>query len=253
MTWLDERARTEVGRPNFRRYWLALYRREVKLAEGIVIRALAEWPARRIYHRLFGPALALSGTLFARGVVGYQEEHFITYHTLRFMRRVRRTFVPTRTTGPLALAGGVGQENHLIGLRMVCDFLQAANWQIRWVDTHERGVYREAVARQRPAAVLLSVGLRTGVEPARRIVWELRRVGYSGVIAVGGAAVQRDPALVGEIEADLTARNGLDLVRALEVTRVGESRAEIARVVCARRNARKSPGRASGALISPIA
>src|SRR4051794_37925942 len=112
MTWLDERARTKVGRPSYRRYWLALYGRQGEVAEEVVNRALAEWPARRIYHRFFEPALALSGTLFARGVVAYRDEHFITYHTLRFMRRVRRTFVLPRPTGPLALAGGVGQESH---------------------------------------------------------------------------------------------------------------------------------------------
>lgn len=222
MTSVDERTRSTVGRPNYRRYWLALYRREVDVAEGIVNRALAEWPARRIYHRLFEPALALSGTLFARGVVGYRDEHFITHHTLRFMRRVRRAFVPPCTTGPLALAGGVGQESHLIGLRMVCDLLQSANWRIAWVDTHERGVFAEAVARLGPAAVLLSVGRRVGVEPARRVVWYLRRRGYEGVVAVGGLAIQQEPGLVAEMGADLTARNGLELVRALRSRGLGK-------------------------------
>jgi methanogenic corrinoid protein MtbC1 len=215
MTRLDEEIRSAVGRPNYRRYWLALYRREVKVASDIVDRTIAEWPSRRIYHRLFEPALALSGTLFARGAIGYVDEHFITYQTVRFMRRVRRTFVPRLTSGPVALASGVGQESHLIGLRMVCDFMQAANWRIAWLATHERGVFREAVARCAPAAILLSVGRRVGVVPARRVVGDLRREGYAGVVAVGGLAIQREPELVEEIGADLTARNGLELVRVL--------------------------------------
>jgi methanogenic corrinoid protein MtbC1 len=222
MTRLDDELRSEVGRrPNYRRYWLALYRREVGVASDIVDRMIAEWPSRRIYHRLFEPALALSGTLFARGAIGYVDEHFITYHTLRFMRRVRRTFVPRQTSGPLALASGVGQESHLIGLRMVCDFLQAANWRIAWVETHERGVFREAVARHAPAAILLSVGRRVGVAPAHRIVRDLKRNGYGGVVAVGGLAIQQEPELVGGIGADLTARNGLELVRVLRCRGLG--------------------------------
>ena len=215
MTWLGEQTSTTTGRPNYRRYWLALYRREVGIAETIVERAIAGWPPRRIYHRLFEPALALSGTLFARGVIGYRDEHFITCHTTRFMRFVRRTFVPRCTDGPLALASGVGQESHVIGLRMVCDFLRAANWRIVWLATHERGVFRDAVACHGPAAVLLSVGRRTGAVPARRVVRDLRRTGYGGVIAVGGLAIGQEPSLVGEIGADLTAGNGLELLRLL--------------------------------------
>jgi methanogenic corrinoid protein MtbC1 len=223
MTFADEQATAmrRVGRPNYRRYWLALYRREVGVAAEIVLDAMAQWPPRRIYHRLFEPALALSGTFFARGVIGYGDEHFITYQTLRFMRRVRRTFVPRHTTGLLALASGVGQESHLIGLRMVCDFMRAANWRIEWLSTHERGVFRAAVARHAPAAILLSVGRSVGVVPAQRVVRDLRRTGYRGVIAVGGLAILQEPALVREIGADLTARNGLELVRVLRCRGLG--------------------------------
>jgi methanogenic corrinoid protein MtbC1 len=216
-----EGAAKAVARPNHRRYWLALYRRQVDVAEEIVDRALADWPARRIYHRLFEPALGLSGTFFARGVIHYRDEHFITYHTLRLMRLVRRTFVRADPDGPLALASGVGQESHLIGLRMVCDFMQAANWRIDWLATHERGVFREAVARHAPAAVLLSLGRPVGAVHARRIVTDLRRIGYPGVIAVGGLPIQQDPALVRVIGADLTARNGLELVRVLRSRGLG--------------------------------
>src|SRR6478752_6931659 len=117
-------------RPNYRRYWLALYRRDVVGAERVVEEALVAWSPQRIYLRLFEPALNLSGTLWARGRITHDDEHFVTHHTLRLMRRVRRQFVPLETDGPLAVATGVGQESHLIGLRMVCDFLRWANWRI---------------------------------------------------------------------------------------------------------------------------
>jgi methanogenic corrinoid protein MtbC1 len=222
MTSETKGATSTVGRPNYRRFWLALYRRQVEVAEEIVTRAMADWPPRRIYHRLFEPTLALSGTLFGRGAIGFNDEHFITYQTLRLIRRVRHTFVPREPDGPLALASGVGQESHLIGLRMVCDFMQAANWRVRWLETHERGVFRDVIAGTKPEAILLSLGRTTGAVPAQRIVADVRRNGYRGVIAVGGLAIQQDPALVREIGADLTARNGLELVR--ELRRLGLGR-----------------------------
>lgn len=205
-----------IGRaPGYRRYWVSLYRRDVPAAERVVEQALRQWTPQRIYLRLFEPALNLSGTLWARGNITYQDEHFVTYHTLRFIRRVRRRFVPHETSGPLALAAGVGQESHMIGLRMVCDFLRWANWRVHWASTNDRAVIGDLAEHLRPAAVLLSMGRPEGAPHARRIITDLRGRDYNGVIAVGGRAVNSDPSLVQKIGATLTARNGFVLLRAL--------------------------------------
>src|SRR5687768_10013884 len=82
---------------SYRRYWHALYRRDVDAARAIVDRALREWSPQRIYLRLFEPALGMSGTLFAAGKITWQDEHVVTHHTMRFMRQVRRRFVPLET------------------------------------------------------------------------------------------------------------------------------------------------------------
>src|SRR5688572_15507160 len=108
----------------YRRYWLALYRRDVGVAGQIVERCLRCWRPGRLYLDLFEPALILSGTLFEKGRITYRDEHFVTHHTLQFLRRVRREFLRDRPApppaAPLALATGVEQESHVIGLRMVC-------------------------------------------------------------------------------------------------------------------------------------
>jgi methanogenic corrinoid protein MtbC1 len=196
-----------------RRYWHALYRRDVPLAAAMVDRALREWSPQRIYLRLFERALGMSGTLFAAGKITWQDEHFVTHHTLRFMRRVRRRFVPMETFGPLALATGVEQESHVIGLRMVCDFLQWANWRIHWLSSNERGTLNNAVQRLRPDAVLLSLGLDTSVRPAGRLIQTLRRRDFGGVVAVGGGAVNRRPTVAADLGADLTAPNALEFLK----------------------------------------
>ena len=196
-----------------RRYWYALYRRDVEQARAMVERALREWSPQRIYLRMFEPALGMSGTLFAAGKITWQDEHFVTHHTLRLMRLVRRRFVPVETFGPLALATGVEQDSHLIGLRMVCDFLQWANWRIHWLSSNERGTLANAVERLRPDAVLLSLGLDTAVRPAARMVETLRRQQYPGIIAVGGGAVNRNPDIVREVGADVTAPSALEFLR----------------------------------------
>jgi hypothetical protein len=68
----------------------------------------------------------------------------------------------------------------------------------------------------RPNAFLFSIGLDRGLEPARRLIGELRRQRTDGLIVVGGGAINQDPSLVERIGADLTALNGLQLVRRLK-------------------------------------
>ena len=210
-------AETPGGRRrlNYRRYWSALYHRDVAGAQAILHDALRRWSPQRIYLQVFEPALNLSGTLFARGAINYHDEHFVTYHTLRFMRQVRRRFVPPRTTGPLALATGVEQESHRIGLRMVCDFLQADNWRIHWLASNDRGVVRQSIERFNPSMVMLSMGLDSSVTPSGRLIANLRHQDFRGLIAIGGRAVNCNPSLVEQLGADLTAPNGLRLVRVL--------------------------------------
>ena len=222
MNAVTERTLGDVDRGDYKRYWLALYRRDVAAARAIVDEWLKRHPPRRIYLRLFEPALALSGAMFGRGRIHWADEHFVTYQTLRLMRVVRGRFVRRNPTGPLAFATGVGQESHLIGLRMVCDFLQADNWRIGWYPSNDRATVLAHTRQLTPRAVLLSVGLDTAIEPARRLIAALRRDQYPGLIIVGGRAVSRRHSLVQELGADLTAANGLELVRRLRPLCLGE-------------------------------
>ena len=209
---------TSSALPDYRRYWVALYRRDVATAMEIVDHWLRRCRPQRLYLRLFTPALTYSGTLFAEGRIGYRDEHFVTHHTLHFMRRVRRRFVQPDPTGPLALATGVGQESHVIGLRMACDFLQHDNWRIGWYPSNDRATVRDMTLALRPAAVLLSIGLDEGLGLGRRLTDELRRGGFRGLVVVGGGAIDREPSrAAAAVGADFAAANGLDLVRKIRV------------------------------------
>ena len=217
------RPRTEfvsTGRhPSYQRYWLHLYRREVNEAGRLVSDAFKVWMPQRIYMQLFEPALKLSGSLWARGRISYHDEHFVTHHTLRFMRQVRRRFVPSETFGPLAVVVGVQSERHLVGLQMVCDFLQWANWRVHRLSSCDPVTVSRVVERLRPDALLLSLGTTDRVEPAKRLIAEIRRHEFNGMIVVGGHAINSNPSLVAEIGADFTMPNGAALVQRLRPRR----------------------------------
>jgi hypothetical protein len=211
------------ARLSFRRYWFALYRRDVAAAEEIVDTALRRVAPRRIYHRLFYPALALSGTLFARRSIGYADEHFITHHTVRLMRRVRHAMLAHLPPpgAPSTPALGIALGGHSVGLQMVCDCLAWGNWRVQLLDTPERGLMRGAVNDLNPRSVLISIGLEEGIRPAGRLVEELRRINYPGVIAVGGRVMMGRPQLVRALGADLTAPNGTVLLRRFQQMGIG--------------------------------
>ena len=214
----------ESGRapPNYRRYWLALLRRDVGEAERIFTDALARFGPARVYLRLLAPAQVLSGTEWQRGAITYRDEHFITHHTIRFMRRARRALVTRDPTGPVALAAAVAQESHRLGLHMVCDFLASRSWRVHWLRDNDRGSLRDALGASRPRAILFSIGMSEGVDPAHRLIDEARRQGFAGLVIVGGRAVDHDASLVAKLGADLTAKHGLQLVRKLKRMGVGK-------------------------------
>lgn len=211
-TLIDARSRRL---PDYRRFWIALLRRDVTTAESLVDEALRVMRPAQVYLRLLGPALSLSGAAWAEREISYQDEHFITWQTLRLMRRVRRKLITAPPSGPLALAAGIAQESHRIGLRITCDLMQAYNWRIRWLEHTDRGVMREAIAECRPQAILFSIGMPDGIEPLTRLIAEIRRAGSDALIVVGGRAIAEDPSLVRRVGADMTARNGLELVHRL--------------------------------------
>jgi methanogenic corrinoid protein MtbC1 len=223
MDAVAEPAPGQVDRGTYRRYWMALYQRDVDKAGQIVDQCLAQWKPEHVYLRLFEPALNLSGKLWAGGSITYRDEHFVTHHTLRFLRRARRKLVPAAPTGALAMATAAGQESHLIGLRMVCDFLQSDNWRIHWLPSNDRVTVRQAAKNLRPEALLISIGLDLGLPPAKRVIADVRGAGFDGLVVVGGAAINRDLARVQAIGADMTALNGFLLTRKLRARREGRT------------------------------
>lgn len=211
---------------DFRRFWVLLLRGRFEAAESMVDDLLRCYRPQFLYLRLFIPALSLSGTMFALGRITYHDEHRVTWGCLRLMRHVRSKLPKPDPTGLRAIATGVGQDSHLIGLRMVCDLMQCVGWQVTFLSTNERGTLRHALMRQPVNALLLSIGREDEFPHARRLIVEARRCGFTGVVAVGGRAVARDPNCVQSLGADLTAANGLELARKITVwsrARAGEA------------------------------
>lgn len=173
------------------------------------------------YIAIFQPALREIGRLWEENAISVADEHLATAITEAAMVRLfERSFREgRRPERPTIVAACVDSERHQVGLRMLCDLLEARGW-----DAHYLGasVPAEALVRmveaRRPAVVALSAALTPHVPRMRSMIAALRAAGGTAtpIIIVGGRPFLTDPALAAEIGADLTARDAAEAVELLE-------------------------------------
>lgn len=172
------------------------------------------------YIAIFQPALREIGRLWEENAISVADEHLATAITEAAMVRLfERSFREGRPGRPTIVAACVDTERHQVGLRMLCDLLEARGW-----DAHYLGASVPAAAlvrmveARRPAVVALSAALAPHVPRMRSMIADLRAAcgAATPLIIVGGRPFLTDPALAGEIGADLTARDAAEAVELLE-------------------------------------
>jgi MerR family transcriptional regulator, light-induced transcriptional regulator len=184
-----------------------------------VIRAASRtgMSVRDIDLRLFQPALEEAGRLWARGLLSVGEEHMISQATESLMSWVLPDPGPvdSRPREPLCLVLAACGEQHLIGARMVRDFLLMDGWDARFLggDLGIRHV-REAVARHRPRLIAISVTMPHHLPQAADLIASLKeaRTGAPLPVLAGGRAFIASPTLWRDIGADGTARDAAEAV-----------------------------------------
>ena len=90
---------------------------------------------RRTYLEVLEPALKEVGRLWAHGELSVGEEHIISEATERIMSRIfSLEEAPREEPGEMSCCVlAVSSEQHLIGPRMVSDFLHMDGWRVRFL------------------------------------------------------------------------------------------------------------------------
>lgn len=173
-----------------------------------------------IYMGVFQPALREIGRLWEENVISVADEHLATAITEAAMVRLYEgSFRGDAPSRPSIVAACGDSERHQVGLRMLCDLLEARGWHAHYLGA---SVPAEALVRmvseRRPAVIALSVALTPHVPRLRAMIEALR--GALGEetppIIVGGRPFVADPGLATEIGADLTAGDAAEAVELLE-------------------------------------
>jgi MerR family transcriptional regulator, light-induced transcriptional regulator len=177
-------------------------------------------PVSALYVEVFQPVLREVGRLWQENQMSVAEEHLATGITQAAMASIyaREIAVGGRTAGPTVLAATAEPEEHVVGLRMVCDMLEADGWDVIYLGgSVPEADLAEMVRRRQPDVVALGVTLVAHIPRLRNMIDTVRAVvpASGPVVMVGGRPFLEDPDLARRTGADLVALDAVDAVRTL--------------------------------------
>jgi methanogenic corrinoid protein MtbC1/DNA-binding XRE family transcriptional regulator len=158
---------------------------------------------KNVYIHLLMPAQQEIGERWHAGEVTISQEHAATQITFSEMGRLRPMLRRKQPIGKRIVISSVQGDPHLIGGRMVADFLHMDGWDVDFLgaDTPTPELVR-FVKERKPAVVGLSVTLGQSVNEARNAATEIRKVLPGVKVVVGGFLVASDAKLAETIKAD---------------------------------------------------
>lgn len=160
---------------------------------------------RRIYSMLFQPILYEIGRLWQTGEVSVAQEHYVTETTRSIMDSVlpAATRMPDKAYSFLGLC--VENEQHSIGIRMVCDHFALGGWHSHYLGGNVpcSGIL-EMLKRMKVDLIGISVAMPYNIHKAAENIECIRstEAGTGLVILAGGIAFNDYPDLWVKVGAD---------------------------------------------------
>lgn len=160
-------------------------------------------PPRDVYLHVLAPALEEVGSRWERGLASVAQEHLATAVVSSIMATLAPRLEEPPSVGRRAVLASTDGEMHVVGLRMVGDFLEADGWEIMYLGAVTPGAdLAHLVADTRPDIVCLSTTLTTHLGAARATVAMLNALPDPPVILVGGHAYGGDAMAARDLGAD---------------------------------------------------
>ncbi|MGV3616831.1 MAG: metalloregulator ArsR/SmtB family transcription factor [Fimbriimonas sp.] len=183
---------------------------EQACSDALDVAFRAHTPLLDIYQDILAPAMALVGTWYKVEAIDEGQEHLASSITERMMARAVQITGPTKRHNRVALLGCAPNTWHVIGLRMISDYLRLCGWKTLFLGANvPYRSFLSAVEQHRPDMVLLSVSATEGVDDALTVLRELQTLRQGGryrfVLGVGGNIVGGNPEPFEKAGADFAA------------------------------------------------
>lgn len=150
-------------------------------------------PPRAVYLDVLGPALEEVGSRWERGLATVAQEHLATAIVSSIMATLAPRLEEPPSVGRRAVLASTDGEMHVVGLRMVGDFLEADGWEVLFIGAVTPGADLARLAGEtRPDAVCLSTTLTTHLDAAAATIAMLKALPDPPVVLVGGHAYSGD-------------------------------------------------------------
>ena len=157
----------------------------------------AEMPMLEIYQELIAPAMAYVGTWYKVEAIDEAQEHMASAITERMMARTVQIAGPTRRHGLSAILGCAPDNWHVIGLRMLSDYLRLCGWKTLFLGANVPvKSFVNAIVNHAPNLVLTSCSANESADQTILLVQEIDKVRSKQlrfVVGLGGNAVSADP------------------------------------------------------------
>jgi len=169
----------------------------------------ARMPMLDIYQDILAPAMGKVGLWYKEGFINEWQEHLASCLTEQMMARTVQVTGPVRRHNRTAMLGCGPNSWHVIGLRMLGDYLRYCGWKTMYLGANvPASSFVSAVKQQSPDTVLISCGSSEcweGTLDLIRKLDELRQDGATFSIVAGGNQVELEPKSFLAAGADFTA------------------------------------------------
>jgi methanogenic corrinoid protein MtbC1 len=204
-----------------RSYLTALLNGESREARTLIEEAArAGMPVATLYLEVLQPALHEVGDRWERGEIGVAQEHLATAVTSAVLAALSPGLGPAGGAAGRAVVSCTPGEQHVIGGRMVSDFLAADGWDVEHL-TEPLPVDElvELVQATDTTLVGLSTSLPWLLPEARRVCVALKALPRPPRVIVGGRAYRGDPHMAELVGADSFAADPRQLLSRLAEVR----------------------------------
>lgn len=171
----------------------------------------AQTPLIDVYEELLAPAMAMVGSWYKVEAIDEAQEHMASSITERILARAVQITGPAKKINALCVLGCAPQAWHVIGLRMIADFLKLEGWRTLYLGANVPiPAFLNTVQTSRPTMILLSCGSEEGVGSTVQLIKELRDCQdpeRPWVIGIGGSGAIAHPARMTRAGADFIAKD----------------------------------------------
>lgn len=168
---------------------------------------------KEIYMNIFQRALYKLGELWQKNMITVAQEHYGTSITRRIMERINTNEIDYDSNSPVFLGVCAPNDNHEVGLRMICDFLESDGWKTIFIGSSTTISSVIDILNNHKVDVLgISISLSIYLNDAKELINQVRKSFPDIKILVGGNAIKGDDKLVKKLGADDTALDANEII-----------------------------------------